>query len=442
MVDIRRQERHLNETVELVQELCLITVSGVGHVAAVRLDIEALGRERPVLLRGRVLEAIHLMSASLEEAAQVMDLVVCDSPMPRLDGGCLALDKIQMDTEAALAERWSSGDVPPDWWAERLETDPRARRFLARMELIFGAGLHPEQDIESDLGGSSIDVVKLVTVAEQEFGARLPSEDVWRLRKVKDWVGHVASSRGADEAQSGGRADLRMASLVRSPASMTLEERFPNPRTALLSLKFRAAQLFLKVSANICHDIELIRADRLPLEGPAILAPNHLSLIDSLLCYPIFPMQLLEDLYVVAFGQYFQGPRTSWMTDAGRLIHTGGADMILDTLRHGFQVLEAGRLLMLFPEGVRSYRPDFGPMEPKLGVGILACEAQAPIIPILFDGTEAAYSPRQPSFARCRVRVIVGEAIAPAPRAAGEVGYKKMADAWLGAIESMRAELD
>ena len=180
--------------------------------------------------------------------------------------------------------------------------------------------------------------------------------------------------------------------------------------------------------------------ERTETSAPGFGVRTHVSLIDSVLCYPTLPKEVIDQLYFVAFGKYFQQPTTSWLTTAGRLIHTGTFHGNLNAIRHGFQVLESGAMLLIFPEGVRTYHPKLEPMQPRLGAGILACETQTPIIPMIFDGSEGTLSARHPGLHRCKVRIVVGDPIHPPAPPCTMDDYRAVMDAWLEAVQEMRRQ--
>jgi 1-acyl-sn-glycerol-3-phosphate acyltransferase len=69
---------------------------------------------------------------------------------------------------------------------------------------------------------------------------------------------------------------------------------------------------------------------------------------------------------------------------------------------------------------------------------MLACEAQAPIVPISIEGSEATMSPPHPGFHLCKMRVVVGEPIMP-PRGDdfSVADYQALADRWREAVSRL-----
>jgi glycerol-3-phosphate dehydrogenase (NAD(P)+) len=126
-----------------------------------------------------------------------------------------------------------------------------------------------------------------------------------------------------------------------------------------------------------------IGREHVPESGPVIFAANHRSFLDPFVIGTI----ARRPMYYVAKEELFRRRSTSWLINAlgafpVRRGH-GDADM-LDTAR---AILERGDTLLMFPEGTRIRPGALG--RPKRGVGRLALETGAPVVPVAVIGTEA-----------------------------------------------------
>lgn len=128
--------------------------------------------------------------------------------------------------------------------------------------------------------------------------------------------------------------------------------------------------------------------ENVPTEGPAILASNHLAVIDS------FVMPLVLDRRVKFLGKsdYFTGRGIKGRLVAGFM--RGMGTIPVDraggkgegALAAALEVLEAGELFGIYPEGTRS--PDGRLYKAKTGVARLAIASGAPVIPVVMIGTD------------------------------------------------------
>jgi len=126
--------------------------------------------------------------------------------------------------------------------------------------------------------------------------------------------------------------------------------------------------------------------EHLPAEGPVILASNHVSFSDSI----FLPMVLRRRITFVAKAEYFDDPKTAWFFRAsGQIpIRRDGGSASAGALAAAGEVLEAGGVFAIYPEGTRS--PDGRLYRGHTGVARLALSCRAPIIPVAMIGTAVA----------------------------------------------------
>jgi glycerol-3-phosphate dehydrogenase (NAD(P)+) len=129
--------------------------------------------------------------------------------------------------------------------------------------------------------------------------------------------------------------------------------------------------------------MQRIGREHIPASGPAIIAANHRSFLDP---FAIGTMTR-RPIYYVAKKEIFQHRLLAWFLNAlGAFpVDRGASDA--EMLRTARAILARGDIVLIFPEGTRT-RP--GPLgRPKRGVGRLALESGAPVIPVAIHGTEA-----------------------------------------------------
>lgn len=150
--------------------------------------------------------------------------------------------------------------------------------------------------------------------------------------------------------------------------------------------------------------------EHVPAQGPAILASNHLAVIDSF----VLPLTLPRKVQFLGKSDYFTGAGVKGRLVAGFMKgvgtvpvdRTGGAASEA-ALQTGLRILAEGDLLGIYPEGTRS--PDGRLYRGKTGVARLALESGAPVIPVAMIGTDVA-QPLGTTVPRpTRVGVVYGE---------------------------------
>ncbi len=135
-------------------------------------------------------------------------------------------------------------------------------------------------------------------------------------------------------------------------------------------------------------------AENVPLEGPAILASNHLSYADWL----FMPLTLPRRVTFVAKAEYFTTPglkgwlQRTFFSGAGQVpIDRSGADAAAGALITAKRVLAEGELFGIYPEGTRS--PDGRLYRGRTGVARIALETRAPVVPVAVVGTNVVAPP-------------------------------------------------
>src|SRR3954462_3351416 len=127
------------------------------------------------------------------------------------------------------------------------------------------------------------------------------------------------------------------------------------------------------------------RLDRehIPAEGPVIIAANHRSFLDPF----VIGMMTRRPIYYVAKRELFANCFVGWFLSALGAFPVARGAAGHDMVATPHAILARGGVVLIFPEGTRT-RP--GPLgRPRRGVGRLALETGAPVVPVAIIGSEA-----------------------------------------------------
>ena len=132
--------------------------------------------------------------------------------------------------------------------------------------------------------------------------------------------------------------------------------------------------------------------ERLPNRGPAIVAANHNSHLDTVALLSLFPLEDIPHVRPVAAADYFMKPgfmRWFSLNVIGIIpVARGGVAAGIDPLEECYRALERGEILLIFPEGTRSETGVMADFKPSLGY--LAMQNKCGILPMYLHRTHDA----------------------------------------------------
>jgi 1-acyl-sn-glycerol-3-phosphate acyltransferase len=175
-------------------------------------------------------------------------------------------------------------------------------------------------------------------------------------------------------------------------------------------VQYRMSRLVAGPFLRTLARTKVIGAENIPATGPAILASNHLSVIDSV----YLPLLVSRPVTFAAKSEYFTGTRLRDKAVGAYLRATKqlstdrtGARAAQEMLEAALALLQSGELFGIYPEGTRS--PDGRLYRGRTGVGFLALHSGAPVIPVAMVGTDHILAPGQRLPRPGKIEIRIGE---------------------------------
>ncbi|HEX8803252.1 MAG TPA: lysophospholipid acyltransferase family protein, partial [Acidimicrobiales bacterium] len=167
---------------------------------------------------------------------------------------------------------------------------------------------------------------------------------------------------------------------------------------------YPVARAILRPLFQAAWRIRVMGRDHLPDRGPAILCPNHTSVLDSFLLPTVLPRRIT----FVGKAEYLDDWKTRHLFPALGMIpiDRSGGDAAQRALDAAAGVLERGELFGIYPEGTRSR--DGVLHKGRTGAARLALRTGAPLVPVGIVGTRQIQPPeaKMPRpFRTCEIRL-------------------------------------
>jgi 1-acyl-sn-glycerol-3-phosphate acyltransferase len=173
--------------------------------------------------------------------------------------------------------------------------------------------------------------------------------------------------------------------------------------------------------------LEIEGRENVPKRGAVILAPNHRSLIDI----PVAAATTSRKVWFMAKEELFKSKLSAlFLRNLGAFpVRRGKPDRA--PLHRALELLAAGEVVGIFPEGTRRPMARFEEMEE--GFAYVALKSGAPIVPVAISGTEAVFPPGGKMPRLVKIRVGIGEPFRVGERHTGVLPRARVRDATIQA---------
>lgn len=410
-----------------VEELAVLGVAdaSVGKAGAEKLvavvvpNFEYLTAAKLPNSREAVRYALDNLGRELPEYQRVRDYLVRREPLPRT--ATRKIKRFELKKQIESGEVSSNGlTEKKDWSLQTTDTgliESNLGRTVAaaiRLQAKDADLIHPDMNLEIDLGLDSLARAEFFASLEEAFKAEFSAEQVAAALTVRDVVELVGSTEAGQDASAVISADLNWGKIVTETADLPDVQAVLRHRPVFVGFAwvvYRIFNLFCRVFMRLeVKGVEnLTKASEL---APAFLiCPNHQSFLDPFVLSSNYPHRIFRRIFHVGASIFFSGRIMSFISRLLRVVPIDQDTQLLKAMKAGALGLKQGMILNIYPEGERAF--DGKLHEFKKGAAILATELDLPIVPVALDGLQNVWARRSWRIRPAKVKIRIDEPFFP-----------------------------
>ena len=347
---------------------------------AIRFELDTLGRELP-------------------EYQRVREYIVRAEPLPRTATRKIKRFELQKEIKAG---KISAGEKPPEKiWTFTAEDNAllatnvgQAVAEVIRRNSKDIENIHPQMNLEIDLGLDSLARAEVFAALENAFATEFEAEEAAQALTVADLVNLFRTTALAEKNISQGttlNTDLNWSKIVRQAdddlpelSSILKDRPFFSPFAFTV---YKGFNLFCKGFMRLeVSGIENLRT----LEKPFLICPNHQSFLDPFVLCSTYPYDKFKNTFHVGASEFFANRFMKWVANMLQTVPVDPDTQLMKAMKAGAIGLKHGKILNIYPEGERGFDGELH--EFKKGAAILATELDLPILPVALDGLQNVWA--------------------------------------------------
>jgi len=170
---------------------------------------------------------------------------------------------------------------------------------------------------------------------------------------------------------------------------------------------YTIARAICSILFKLLFHAHAIGKENIPESGPVLIAPNHVSFLDPV----VVGMVTRRRIHFMARDDLFTTPVLGWLIKRLNSFPVKRDKPNPEAIKEALRVLKKGEALLVFPEGTRS--PDGKLLPGQLGIGMLAWNSRATIIPTAIIGSEKVLPVGAKWIGKGSIEVRFGKAVSP-----------------------------
>jgi 1-acyl-sn-glycerol-3-phosphate acyltransferase len=186
--------------------------------------------------------------------------------------------------------------------------------------------------------------------------------------------------------------------VYRDPRPAEYFDQFHAAARRKIGWTYNLARLIVTLPTLLIYRVRAFGLGNVPRHGPVIIAPNHFSQMDHFFVGIYLPRRIC----FMAKSQLFGPPVLTYVYKHGGAFPIRRGHRDEEAIATANTILGRGDTLLVYAEGGRSRSGELG--EPKPGIGRIALESGAPVVPVAIHGSARVRKWKRLRFPKVRIR--------------------------------------
>ncbi|HQU82840.1 MAG TPA: AMP-binding protein [Pyrinomonadaceae bacterium] len=406
----------------LVAELAVIGVedkagrAGAEKLAAVVVpDFDYMKQSKTANAKEAIRYALDNLGRELPEYQRVRDYIIRAEPLPRTATRKIKRFALKKEVETGIVSNGKPQEEKTwNFSAEdKKMLDSNVGKAIVsaiRQNAKDAEIIHPQMNLEIDLGLDSLARAEVFAALENAFSTEFEGEEAAQALTVADVYSlsqkHLPND--SNEQAAVYETDLNWSKILKNT-----DDDLPEVQAVL-----RNSPLFLPFAFTVykgfnffCKAFMRLEVDGIEhlksLEKPFLICPNHQSFLDPFVLSSNYPYKYFKNIFHVGASQFFNNRFMQWVA---KMLYTVPIDpdtQLMKAMKAGAIGLKHGKILNIYPEGERAFDGELH--EFKKGAAILATELDLPILPVALDGLQNVWARRSWKIRAAKVKIRFGK---------------------------------
>jgi len=410
----------------LVAELAVIGVedkngrAGAEKLAAVVVpDFDYMKQSKVANAKEAIRYALDNLGRELPEYQRVRDYIIRAELLPRTATRKIKRFELKKEVETGVISNGKAQEEKT--WTltaedKKLLESNIGKAIVAaiRQNAKDAETVHPQMNLEIDLGLDSLARAEVFAALEQAFATEFDGEEAAQALTVADVYAlsekHLPNASNDESAIY--QTDLNWSKIIaQADADFPEVQPILRDRVAFPALAYFVYNIF-HVFCRIFFRLEVKDADVLKtMKRPFLICPNHQSFLDPFVLTANYPFYIYRHIFHVGASQFFNNSFMQWVAKTLSVVPIDPDTQLMKAMKAGAIGLKHGKVLNIYPEGERAFDGELH--EFKKGAAILATELDLPIVPVALDGLQNVWARRSWKIRAAKVKIRFGKPFYP-----------------------------